>query len=123
MIPESVLRCFRESFHFWGYLTFCRMISLQRSDFQIFVDIFIDMEAGERIVADWSGRRASLPGQPTNPTCANISVSDRTQPSSQDKRSRDAALKIMPDLEFYILTRPIYYGDDFPLIIPYTTWL
>ena len=59
----------------------------------------------------------------THPSCANISVSDRTQPSGQDKRSRDAALKIMPDLEFYILTRPIYYGDDFPLIIPYTTWL
>ncbi|MGN0186874.1 MAG: RHS repeat-associated core domain-containing protein [Paludibacteraceae bacterium] len=58
----------------------------------------------------------------THPSGANISVSDRTKPSQQDKTSRDEALKIMPNLQFYILTHPINYGDKFPLKIPYTTW-
>jgi len=58
----------------------------------------------------------------THPSGANISVSDRTQPSKQDKSSRDAALKLMANLQFYILTHPINYGDKFPYRIPYTTW-
>ena len=58
----------------------------------------------------------------THPSDIGISVSDRTQPSDQDKYSRDAALKMMPSLQFYILTHPIHYDDDFPLVIPYTTW-
>ena len=58
----------------------------------------------------------------THPSGSNISVSDRTQPSQQDKKSRDAALKLMPNLQFYILTHPINYGDKFPYKILYTSW-
>lgn len=58
----------------------------------------------------------------THPSGANISVSDRTQPSQQDKTSRDGALKLMPNLQFYILTAPINSGDKFPYKIPYTKW-
>lgn len=57
----------------------------------------------------------------THPSGPDISVSDRTRPSDQDKRSRDAALKMMPSLQFFILTHSIYH-DDYPMIIPYTTW-
>ena len=48
------------------------------------------------------------------------SVSDRTTSSKQDRDSRDAALKLMPNLQFYILTHPVNYGDKFPYKIPYT---
>ena len=59
----------------------------------------------------------------THPSNGNISVSDRTQASGQDKISSDAALKFMPNLQFYILTHPIYSGGKFPYKIPYTkTW-
>jgi hypothetical protein len=55
----------------------------------------------------------------THPTIG-YSVSDRTRASDQDKRSRDAALKLMPHLQFYILTHPVSYGGTFPYKIPYT---
>ena len=58
----------------------------------------------------------------THPSGANISISDRIQPSVQDKRSRNRVLELMPNLQFYILTHPINYGDKFPYRIPYTTW-
>ena len=58
----------------------------------------------------------------THPSGANISVLDRIQPSQQDKNSRDAALKLMPNLQFYILTHPINRGGKFPYKISYTTW-
>ncbi|WP_455584676.1 hypothetical protein [Bacteroides sp.] len=48
------------------------------------------------------------------------SVSDRTSSSKQDRNSRDAALKVMPHLQFYILTHPVNYGDKFPYKISYT---
>jgi hypothetical protein len=49
-------------------------------------------------------------------------LSDRTQPSDIDKKSRDKALEKMPWLKFYILTHPVSYGDKFPHKIPYTNW-
>ena len=58
----------------------------------------------------------------THPSGPDINVSDRIRPSDQDRKSRDSALKQMPNLQFFILTHPINYGDPFPLIIPYTTW-
>lgn len=58
----------------------------------------------------------------THPSSGNISVSDRIRPSQQDKNSRDAALKLMPNLQFYILTHPVNYGGKFPYKFPYTTW-
>ena len=58
----------------------------------------------------------------THPSSGNINVSDRTQPSRQDKESRDKDLKSNPNLQFYILTHPVSYGDPFPKKIPYTNW-
>jgi hypothetical protein len=55
----------------------------------------------------------------THPS-TGISVSDRTRASEQDKRSRDAALKVMPNMQFYILTHPVYPGGKFPYRINYT---
>ncbi|MDR1756315.1 MAG: hypothetical protein LBR65_05055 [Culturomica sp.] len=40
----------------------------------------------------------------THPSGENISVSDRTRASDQDKKSRDDALRLMPHMQFYILT-------------------
>ena len=54
----------------------------------------------------------------THPT-TGYSVSDRTRASDQDKRSRDAALKLLSNLQFYILTHPVSYGGTFPYKIPY----
>lgn len=58
----------------------------------------------------------------THPSNGNISVTDRTQPSRQDLYSRDKNLKANPNLQFYILTHPVNYGDHFPKKIPYTNW-
>ena len=55
----------------------------------------------------------------THPT-TGYSISSRTSASDQDRTSRDNALKTMPNLQFYILTYPIYYGGKFPYKIPYT---
>ena len=51
-----------------------------------------------------------------------ISLTDRTQPSDQDKRHRDRALELQPNLQFFIITQPVNYGDSFPLKIDYTNW-
>ena len=56
----------------------------------------------------------------THPSSGNFSVSDRTRPSEQDKKSRDKDVKLMPNLQFYILTHPVNYGDKFPYKISYT---
>jgi RHS repeat-associated protein len=56
----------------------------------------------------------------THPTI-QYSVSDRTMSSGQDRQSRNAALKLMPHLRFWILTHPINYGDKFPYKKEYTT--
>lgn len=56
----------------------------------------------------------------THPT-DGYSESARTTSSGQDRSTRDKALKFMPHLQFYILTRPINYGDKFPYKKEYTT--
>jgi hypothetical protein len=52
----------------------------------------------------------------THPSGGTISVSDRTNASTQDKESKASALKQIPTLQFFILTHPVYYGgtNKFP---------
>jgi RHS repeat-associated protein len=48
-------------------------------------------------------------------------VSDRTVPSDPDLDVRDNALLKNPNLQFYIITEPVNYGDPYPYKIPYKT--
>lgn len=41
-----------------------------------------------------------------------FSVSERTRASDADKNARDNALKLMPNLRFFIITAPLYYGAE-----------
>jgi RHS repeat-associated protein len=49
-----------------------------------------------------------------------FSVSNRTSPSEADRTARNNALLINPNMRFFILTDPIFYGNKFPLKIEYT---
>jgi len=46
----------------------------------------------------------------THPSGGNISIADRISGSEQDLRTKVAILKNAPNLQFFILTNPIYYG-------------
>jgi RHS repeat-associated protein len=51
----------------------------------------------------------------------NTNVNDRIVPSDIDLDSRDNALNQNPNLNFYLITRPVYNGEPFPKRIPYKT--
>jgi RHS repeat-associated protein len=57
----------------------------------------------------------------THPNGGNISNSDRLVPSDADLDSRNNALRHKPNLNFYLITAPVNYGDEYPKKIPYTT--
>lgn len=46
----------------------------------------------------------------------------RDRPSTIDIEARNNILEIMPNLEFYIITYPVNYGDPTPYKISYTHW-
>lgn len=56
----------------------------------------------------------------THPSDGSINALIRINPSQQDIDSRNSALKLMPNLRFFILTHPVYPGDVFPLKVDYT---
>ena len=56
----------------------------------------------------------------THPSNSSINASIRINPSQQDRNSRNSALEQMPNMQFFILTQPVYPGGDFPLKIDYT---
>lgn len=47
--------------------------------------------------------------------------SDRLVPSDKDLDVKDAGLKQIPNLKFFLLTQPENYGNPFPNKIDYTT--
>ncbi|MCP4459902.1 MAG: RHS repeat-associated core domain-containing protein, partial [Cytophagales bacterium] len=57
----------------------------------------------------------------THPGNGNdIANSDRTVPSDPDLTSRNNKLRTNPNLRFFILTKPVRYGDRYPMKIEYT---
>jgi hypothetical protein len=57
----------------------------------------------------------------THPSGGGISDSDRLVPSDADLDSRDNSLRHKSNLNFYLITAPVNYGDDYPKKIPYST--
>ncbi len=55
----------------------------------------------------------------THPSGAGIKDSDRLVPSGPDRRNRDRALEMNPNLKYFLLTHPDY-GGKFPRKIDYT---
>jgi len=59
----------------------------------------------------------------THPCYGNSTLisNSRSDPSTQDKTTRDNDLRSNPSLKFFILTQPDSYGDEYPKKIDYTT--